>query len=422
MADTQFNAPSCAPSGASPASSAPVEAAPAPAFEAAPAPHHASEVPADSRPGPGVPADAHHASEVPADPRPGPGVPADAHHAADTSGGSHPGSGVLHVRTRLTTGFTVLANALLQRRGSAVTVGVAAYILSLPDGAPVTIDALRAHFTEGEILISRALRELEAAGYLERRRVRLASGRFRTCTYLHDVPVGRRGGALREVRHRDGAQRRAGGRPTRHEGRVRTRTGESAPLAAAVPSRVHESGARPAAVPRQPSDPREREPVPLAAVDPRALLVLASLRRRDPRLVLSERDAADLSPAVGRWLASGLSASRIADVLTERLPDHFVSRPAALLAFRLRDTPLSATPEPKPSAAAPAPPAVQPFHTCDGCERVFRSPDPGRCRDCRSGAREGSAFITSPAAFSRGARGLAARRVAGSLTGRTALP
>ncbi|MEW2348814.1 hypothetical protein AB0904_14195 [Streptomyces sp. NPDC006684] len=309
MADTQFNAPSCAPSGASPASAAPVEAAPAPAFDAAPAPHHASEVPADSRPGSGVPADAHHAAEVPADsrlglgvpadshhaaevpadsrlglgvpadshhasevpadsrpgsgvpadshhaaevpadPRPGPGVPADAHHASDTSDGSHPGSGVLHVRTRLTTGFTVLANALLQRRGSAVTVGVAAYILSLPDGAPVTIDALRAHFTEGEILISRALRELEAAGYLERRRVRLASGRFRTCTYLHDVPVGSRGGARREVRHRDGAQQRAGGRPARHEGRVRTRTGESAPLAAAVPSRVRESGARTAAVP-----------------------------------------------------------------------------------------------------------------------------------------------------------------------------
>ncbi|NJA56131.1 translation initiation factor IF-2, partial [Streptomyces sp. NEAU-H3] len=42
MADTQFNAPSCAPSGASPASAAPAEAAPAPAFEAAPAPHHAA--------------------------------------------------------------------------------------------------------------------------------------------------------------------------------------------------------------------------------------------------------------------------------------------------------------------------------------------------------------------------------------------
>ena len=48
-----------------------------------------------------------------------------------------PTSGVIHVRTRLTADFTVIANALAQRRGSAVTVGVATYILSLPDGAPV---------------------------------------------------------------------------------------------------------------------------------------------------------------------------------------------------------------------------------------------------------------------------------------------
>lgn len=83
-----------------------------------------------------------------------------------------PTSGVIHVRTRLTADFTVISNALAQRRGSAVTVGVAAYILSLPDGSPVSIAALCEHFTEGEILISRALRELEAAGYLERRRER----------------------------------------------------------------------------------------------------------------------------------------------------------------------------------------------------------------------------------------------------------
>ncbi|MYX20095.1 hypothetical protein GTY77_08475, partial [Streptomyces sp. SID8380] len=82
---------------------------------------------------------------------------ADSGPSPDTS----PPAGVVHVRTRLTSDFTVLANALAQRRGSAVTVGVAAYILSLPDGARVSIAALCAHFTEGEILISRALRELE---------------------------------------------------------------------------------------------------------------------------------------------------------------------------------------------------------------------------------------------------------------------
>ncbi len=101
-----------------------------------------------------------------------------------------PTTGVIHVRTRLTADFTVISNALAQRRGSAVTVGVAAYIASLPDGTSVTITALCEHFSEGEILISRALRELESAGHLERRRERTPTGQVRTRTYFYDVPRG----------------------------------------------------------------------------------------------------------------------------------------------------------------------------------------------------------------------------------------
>ncbi len=104
-----------------------------------------------------------------------------------------PTSGVIHVRTRLTADFTVLSNALAQRRGSAVTVGVGAYISSLPDGSSVSIASLREHFAEGEILISRALRELQAAGYLERRRERTPTGQVRTRTYFYDVPGGEPG-------------------------------------------------------------------------------------------------------------------------------------------------------------------------------------------------------------------------------------
>ena len=111
-----------------------------------------------------------------------------------------PTSGVIHVRTRLTADFTVISNALAQRRGSAVTIGVAAYILSLPDGSPVSIAALCAHFSEGEILISRALRELEAAGYLERRRERTPTGPIRTRTYFHDIPRGDRRRTVRPGR------------------------------------------------------------------------------------------------------------------------------------------------------------------------------------------------------------------------------
>ncbi len=178
-----------------------------------------------------------------------------------------PTSGVLHVRTRLAADFTVVSNALAQRRGSAVTVGVAVYILSLPDGAPVTIAALCEHFSEGEILISRALRELEAAGYLERRRERLPSGQIRTRTSFYDVP-GVRGRA------------RPPGPPPH---RPRPLPQPAAPV---------------------PDEPGTPAPV-LADADPEAIAVLTALRRVDARLVLSAREAARLAPAVSEWLGGG---------------------------------------------------------------------------------------------------------------------
>ncbi|MEU2385936.1 hypothetical protein ABZ606_14930 [Streptomyces sp. NPDC012461] len=281
-------------------------------------------------------------------------------------------SGVLHVRTRLTGDFTVMANALAQRRGSAVTIGVAAYILSLPDGAPVSIAALCGHFTEGEILISRALRELEDAGYLERRRVRLPSGRIRTRTYFYDVP----GGAPEP----DGPPEP----PT--PPRPRRAAPEAVGATAALRPAVREAAQPEPKEPEEPTQPPASPP--LSEADPRAIAVLASLRRIDPRLVLSAEEAARLAPAVTQWLAAGVGASRITERLTTGLPDRFRARPAGVLAFRLRETPL---PEPvRPAHPVERPTAVLPFQTCDGCERAFRSPAPGRCRDCRDCRPAGS--------------------------------
>ncbi|KNE80643.1 MULTISPECIES: hypothetical protein [Streptomyces] len=299
-----------------------------------------------------------------------------------------PTSGVIHLRTRLTADFTVISNALAQRRGSAVTIGVAAYILSLPDGSPVSIAALCEHFTEGEILISRALKELERDGYLERRRERLPSGRIRTRTYVRDVP--------------GGSGPDPDGPPPAPPGSRRTGPRKRSVPAAAAPTPVPASapappparsaaerptpftdaapqpatGPGPAARPREPADPQ-------AATDPRAIAVLAALRRADPRLVLSAREAARLAPAVAQWLAAGVEAPQITELLTTGLPDRFHARPAGILAFRLRETPLPAPPPPPPAHPVDHP-AVLPFQTCDGCERAFRAPVPGRCRDCRS--------------------------------------
>ncbi|MFI2431573.1 hypothetical protein [Streptomyces sp. NPDC018693] len=274
-----------------------------------------------------------------------------------------PTSGVIHVRTRLTADFTVISNALAQRRGSAVTVGVAAYILSLPDGTPVSITALCEHFTEGEILISRALRELEADGYLERRRERLSTGQIRTRTYFYDLPGG-------------DPDPDPGPDPDGPPEPPKPRRPRKAPAAAPV---VSASAAVQEKV--QVPVPAEAEtPLPLADADPKAIAVLAALRRVDPRLVLTEREAARLAPGVTRWLAAGLLPTQITDHLTAGLPDHLLTRPAGILAYRLRETPLSA---PARSAEPPAHPAVVPLQNCDGCDRGFRSAEHGRCRDCR---------------------------------------
>ncbi|MFI5677388.1 winged helix DNA-binding protein [Streptomyces cellulosae] len=269
-----------------------------------------------------------------------------------------PTSGVIHVRTRLTADFTVLANALVQRRGSAVTIGVAAYIASLPTGTPVTIAALCEHFDEGEILISRALRELEEAGYLERRRERTPSGQIRTRTYFYDVP----GGDPDDGPPIPPKPPRPRKRPAAEK---------------ATPASATTTEAAPASTPDHP-----QKPASLSDVDPQAVAVLTSLRRVDPRLVLSEREAVRLAPAVAQWLAAGVAPTQVTALLTARLPDTFLTRPAGILAFRLRETPL---PAPPPLTAPPITerPAVLPFQTCDGCERAFRAPEPGRCRDCR---------------------------------------
>ncbi|MGW0335907.1 hypothetical protein ACWD0J_29265 [Streptomyces sp. NPDC003011] len=274
-----------------------------------------------------------------------------------------PTSGVIHVRTRLTADFTVISNALAQRRGSAVTVGVAAYISSLPDGSPVTITALCQHFDEGEILISRALRELEAAGYLERRRERTPTGQVRTRTYFYDVS----GGNPDLDPDPAGPPEPPKPRRPRRQGTSAAVTPASAPAGETVAVAV----------------PAEAEtPVPLADADPRAVAVLTALRRVDPRLILSAREIARLAPAVTGWLAAGLLPTQITDHLTARLPDHFLTRPAGILAYRLKETPL---PLPARSAEPPVRPMVVPLRNCDGCDRGFRSAEPGRCRDCLAG-------------------------------------
>jgi len=295
-----------------------------------------------------------------------------------------PTAGVIRINTRHTADFTVIANALAQRPGSAVAIGVMAYILSLPDGAPVSIAALCEHFTEGEIRISRALRQLEDAGYLERRRERGPDGQIRTRTYAYDVPNGKPPTPPTPPRPRK-RQRRPAAAPGTGPSSLAAIELVSMPAPGPVPSPAPTAAPAPpppstAAATASAASPPAPAPAPaLADADPQAVVVLASLRIRDPRLILSQREVAQLAPAVTQWLTLGIGAEQITDRLTVGLPDRFRARPARILAFRLRETPV-AVPLPVTPAAGTA---VLPWQTCDGgCERAFRAAGPGNCRDC----------------------------------------
>lgn len=224
-----------------------------------------------------------------------------------------PSAGVIHFRHRHTDRFTVVGNHLAQHAQlSAVAIGLAVYIQSVPDGVSVTAKALTLRFREGEITIRRALNELEEAGYLERRRIPLGGGRFATRTLAYDKPG-----------------------------------------CAAVPS------AAPA--PPQPAAPQtepEPEPVPPPATGPASDL-LTRLRTVDPRLILSVRDVQRLTPTVEEWLARHATPEQI----TRR-------QPAARAGPHPPPAPLPGTPAHRPPAAAPpgvraratTPPARTPHH------------------------------------------------------------
>ncbi|MEU1309003.1 helix-turn-helix domain-containing protein [Streptomyces cinnamoneus] len=285
------------------------------------------------------------------------GAQSSAHASARTA---PPRAGVIHVRHRHDAHFTVVGNHLAQHPDlSLVAIGIGVHIQSLPDGARVGIKDLTRRFREGELVIGRALKELEHAGYLARERVRCEGGQLATRTRWFERP----GCQLPAV---DVVKRRP--EPVRTPG----------PPAPAPAERRRE---QPAEEPQLPAE---------GPVDEPAAELLAGLRRRDPRLLLSEADVRRLAPAVRAWLDRDVGPAQVARTLTADLPVDAVVWPARLLAHRL------ATRLPPALPALPARPVEQqapvagerpgrplPFQTCDGCERAFRSPGPGLCRDCR---------------------------------------
>ncbi|MET9013750.1 helix-turn-helix domain-containing protein [Streptomyces olivaceoviridis] len=287
-------------------------------------------------------------------------------HPNRRPGTAHRSGGLQHDNSRHTTRFTVVGNHLAQHRElSLLAIGLGVHLQSLPQGAPADIKTLAARFPEGATRIAAALRELEAHGYLRRERHRTPTGRIVTRTVSCNQPA--------TARHRSEAH----GHPENHAEASRRREAREE----SMPCRTREKPTPRKPLPAVPS-PAYAAPALLEA----ATGLLADLHRHDPRLLLSARDAAHLAPGIAAWLERDVAPAAVRRALTADLPPEGVRCPAALLAHRL--TAQLPPPPPFRAPAVPQPPR-HPMRNCDGCDRGFRSPDPGtRCRECRTELRE----------------------------------
>lgn len=250
----------------------------------------------------------------------------------------------------------MVGNHLLQHPDlSATAIGVAAYIQSLPDGAPVGIKALTDRFREGEVRIASALRELERHGYLERRRERLATGQVVTRTFSYNRP---------------GLAQTDPDRPPPSDD-------PPPPDGPPPPPPVREPLSGPGSAPARRTRAFDALPVP-QALHPGAADLLAGLRRYDPRLLLAERDVRRLVPGVSAWLERGVDPDAVARALSGGLPEP-MRDPASVLAYRLGAL---IPPHLPPAPVVRRPRRPDPLQNCNGCDRAFRAPAPGRCRDC----------------------------------------
>ncbi|MGW7092629.1 hypothetical protein [Streptomyces sp. NPDC054874] len=309
--------------------------------------------------------------------------------------GPLPTSGVIHIVIPHTDRFTVVGNHLAQHPDlSCTAIGIAVRIQSLPQGAEVSIKALAAHCREGEKRIAAGLRELKALGYLQRLRERLPSGRVITRTVFCNQPA-----ALLRPRRTASPRRPAATAAPQAPAPTQVPASTPAPAPASEQDRPEPSPVPPppshAAPPSPPPlfvplvpPPTAPKPPPLPLPQPDVLTpeldraataLLSDLRRH----TLSETDIRQLAPGVAAWLERAAHPEAIRRTLTTDLP-HPLRRPALLLRHRLT----ALLPPPLPGVrdlAAPTRPRVTitPFQTCDDCDRAFRSPTPGHCRDCR---------------------------------------
>ena len=212
-------------------------------------------------------------------------------------------------RTARTANFTVLGNDVLRdRRLSFTARGILGHLLSLPNGAREDVRTLADRNPGvGRRGVSKAVQELEDAGYYARRNVRdPETGRVRTETFVYDTP--------------QSPLPASPGTGTPAVGNAGTNPSVKTPV-----SKTPENPSPSPSVPKAPAPvaPVVREGDLKDSHGPHrteAARILARLVSVDGRLKLSDRAVQELVPLAAQWLENGATVTDLTDAVVQGLP------------------------------------------------------------------------------------------------------
>ncbi|MFF4378825.1 helix-turn-helix domain-containing protein [Kitasatospora sp. NPDC001547] len=243
----------------------------------------------------------------------------------------------IHRIPRHAPGYTILDNGHVVRKHSLswAARGLLSYLLSLPDGAREDVRTLAAKSVEGRATVSRALRELEAAGHYVRRTLRdPLTGQVRTVVSVHEVPVtnGKAAHAMPPLP----APPAAGG------------PGPGVPGGGKVGSPSKELKSKDV------EEPSVRPPEKLTA----GMALLLELGRREPRMALAGKPLCDQAARVEGLLAGGWTRDALAGIIAAPLPDRVTHSVGAIVAARIAKVPM--VPKPRQGGDGPR------RHECPG--------------------------------------------------------
>ncbi|MDG9711144.1 helix-turn-helix domain-containing protein [Streptomyces sp. DH10] len=268
-----------------------------------------------------------------------------------------------------------MPNAILRNKKLSLTArGLLGHLLSLPDGAKMTVEKICAEVEEGRERVRKAMAQLETAGYVRRVRRQLEGGLWSTVLHVSDVPMVELPAELPNDRF-----------PT--VGEPKTRAVGASPVGGKTlekelpPTPVAEKAAKRSSEQQGgEGDSSQQEKRQSEQLD-RALSLLRRLGLSEARLEVSAAHAMEIAPLVVEWFSRGLTDLEVRNALAAGLPEQ-VKSPRALLRHRL----VAMLPEQRyaaPGAPSAAPAALRRAE-CVECGRWLPKGAPaGFCRDCK---------------------------------------